>query len=104
MTSPPHGAPFDREGLYARVDRETRRLEMNVWTSSDAESTIATFERAAAQALRVPVLAERSVHLRRVAKMLLPRALRPAVRRLASRFDETSRTLATHFARRGGER
>ena len=104
MTSPLHDGSFDRVGFYARVDREARRLELDVWSSAEADSTIAAFDNAAAQALRVPVLAERSVHLRRLAKLLLPRALRPVAKRLALRFDETSRTLATHFSNRGSER
>ena len=51
------------------------------------------FERAATDALRAPVLAERSIVLRRLAKRLIPVSLRPVARRGVAVLDETSRRL-----------
>jgi len=51
------------------------------------------FERAATDALRAPVLAERSIVLRRVGKRLIPASLRPVARRGVGVLDEASRRL-----------
>src|SRR5487761_2704984 len=91
------GDLFDREAFLARAASEASRLELRVWDAAANAATAAAFKRATRDALRAPVLVERSIHLRRLAKAMLPRALRPSAKRLATRFDKTSRALATRL-------
>lgn len=95
-----HGR-YDQERFFERVDNEARRLSAQVWRQSESDATNAAFQDAARRALRAPVLAERSVHLRRLAKRVLPSALRPTAKRLVVHFDKTSRALASRLAKRG---
>jgi hypothetical protein len=63
------------------------------WPQIRTEQANAAFERAATEALRAPVLAERSVVLRRVAKYVVPKSARPLARRFVGRVDALSRRI-----------
>jgi hypothetical protein len=79
--------------LIARVDAEAARLAAEVWSVADDEWASLLYERAATAALRAPVLADRSIVLRRIVKRVTPRALVPTVKRVVKLFDEASRRL-----------
>jgi hypothetical protein len=58
------------------------------------------FEDAATSALRAPVISERSVLARKVAKRIVPERLRPLARRAVRRFDGAVRAVADVVDRR----
>jgi hypothetical protein len=72
---------------------------LSEWPPERTAALETAFERAATEALRAPVLAERSIYLRRIAKILLPSAARPAARRLVVKFDALSRTVVDAIGR-----
>lgn len=94
--------PFDIDALTERatVDAERLRAE-GIWSLADDVELDAAFGRAAVAALRAPVLAERSVRLRRIAKAVVPRALRPVLRTVVAHLDEISRRVASPGGSRG---
>jgi hypothetical protein len=77
--------------LMERIDSEAARLRDLVWSAEDDVRVELAYEQAAASALRAPLLAERSVALRRVAKRVIPKALVPATRRAVGVVDGLSR-------------
>jgi hypothetical protein len=64
----------------ARSDIERLAAEGR-WTLEDSDGLDRIFERAATRALRTPRLSERSLVLRRVARLVVPRPARPYLRR-----------------------
>jgi len=80
--------------LSERIAAEARRiLEEGRWSTEDTARLDEEFERAAKAALRAPVLAERSLVLRRVGKAVVPARWRPAARRAVGHLDAMSRSL-----------
>jgi hypothetical protein len=79
--------------LVARVDAEALRLSRDVWTAADDERLTLDFEQCATASLRAPVLAERSIVLRKIAERITPRVLVPTVKRLVKLADAASRRL-----------
>jgi hypothetical protein len=80
--------------------RAAAAARASVWPQSRSDDLAAAFERSATDALRAPVLAERSVMLRRVGKVVIPATLRPAARRAVKRVDAFSRALTDAIGRR----
>jgi hypothetical protein len=70
------------------------------WPVARTAAMAAAFERAASDALRAPVLAERSVRLRRLAKAVIPPSARPVARRVVAHLDALSRRLVDLAVRR----
>ena len=90
-------APFASSvAAAARADAERLAAEGR-WTPEDSDELDRIFERAATRALRTPRFSERSLVLRRVARLLVPRPARPYLRR-ALAFVE--RLLGAFAARR----
>ncbi|HEY5272334.1 MAG TPA: hypothetical protein VIJ34_03760 [Acidimicrobiales bacterium] len=77
--------------LMERIEVESKRLGDVVWGVQDEVGLEAAYEQAATSALRAPLLAERSVALRRIAKRVVPKALVPAARRVVGAVDGVSR-------------
>jgi len=77
--------------LMERIEAESKRLGDVVWGAGDDAALEAAYEQAATSALRAPLLGERSVALRRVAKRVLPKALVPTARRVVGAVDGISR-------------
>jgi hypothetical protein len=67
------------------------------WTSEKTVELDRAFERAAVQALRRPRFAERSLVLRRLARLVVPAAARPSLRRALGTVE---RALGSVGARR----
>jgi hypothetical protein len=84
--------------LMDRIESESARLRELFWSAEDDARVELAYEQAAAAALRAPLLAERSVVLRRVAKRVVPKALVPAARRAVGVVDGLSRRV---IGRRG---
>jgi hypothetical protein len=74
-----------------RIDSESERLRDVIWSAEDDARVELSYEQAATSALRAPLLAERSVALRRIAKRVVPKALVPAARRAVGVVDGLSR-------------
>ncbi len=70
------------------------------WPDERTAEMSAAFERATVDALRAPVLAERSIVLRKIAKRLLPRSARPVARRAVAVVDGISRRVVDAIASR----
>lgn len=98
MPSAPTDVSPGFEELTARVDAEATRLARDVWTATDDERLALRFEQCATESLRAPVLAERSIVLRRIAKRVTPRVLVPTVKRLVKLADAASRRLVDLFS------
>ncbi len=82
-----------------RIQAEAKQLrDSGRWGAEDSARLDEEFERAARRALRAPVLADRSLRLRRVAKALVPARYRPLARRGVAHFDALSRSM---FSSRG---
>lgn len=97
------GVDFDT--LVARATRRAAELRARGgWSGEDDAALDERFAAAAAQALRVPALAESATSLRRVARALVPPAARPLVWRLVRLGDaavrETFARLDRSFAHR----
>lgn len=94
-----------RSGLAAlekRIDVESDRLGELIWRGEDDVEIERVYERVAIAALRTPLLAERSVALRRIAKRVVPRRLLPVARRGVAVIDNLSRRVGgARSARRG---
>lgn len=79
----------ETDGLEAELDALVNRAKARVRAHPDVAVTEAeldvTFERAARRALRRPDPLTRSVALRKLARFVIPRALRPHLRRLLAR-------------------
>jgi nuclear transport factor 2 (NTF2) superfamily protein len=88
------------DNLVARIGVEADRLGAGVWSERDDERVSLAFEQCATAALRAPVLAERSIVLRRIAKRITPRALVPTVKRLVKLADATSRRVVEMLSSR----
>jgi hypothetical protein len=80
--------------LMERIGSESQRLHDQMWSDADDARAELIYEEAATSALRAPLLAERSVVLRRVAKRVVPKALVPATRRAVGVVDRLSRRVA----------
>ena len=77
--------------LMERIDSESARVHAVIWSAEDDARVEHAYEQVAASALRAPLLAERSVALRRIAKRVVPKALVPAARRVVGVVDGLSR-------------
>ena len=77
--------------LMERIEAEGDRVSDLIWSAEDDVRLGTGYEQAAAAALRAPLLAERSVALRRIAKRVIPKALVPAARRGVAAIDGLSR-------------
>jgi predicted component of type VI protein secretion system len=86
-TVPLSGLP----ALMERIEAEATRVSETLWSAEDEARVETIYEQAAILALRAPLLAERSVALRRIAKRVLPKALVPAARRAVGAVDGLSR-------------
>jgi hypothetical protein len=64
-----------------------------LWTSEDTAELDRAFECAATQALRTPRLAERSLALRRIARLVVPAPARPCLRRALAFLEGPLRAL-----------
>lgn len=83
---------LDRDGVLAAAIAEAAALRASGrWSQADDDRLAQAFETAAAQALRVPALAERSTELRRIARKVVPAAARPQARRAAALADRLAR-------------
>jgi hypothetical protein len=80
--------------LMERIESESARLREVIWSAEDDVRVEHAYEQAAASALRAPLLAERSVALRRMAKRIVPKALVPAARRAVGVVDGFSRRVS----------
>jgi hypothetical protein len=77
-----------------RIEAEAKQLrDGGRWGADDTARLDEEFERAARGALRAPVLADRSLRLRRVAKALVPARCRPLARRGVAHLDALSRSM-----------
>jgi hypothetical protein len=90
-------APFASSVVAAARSDAERLAADGRWTQEDSDGLDRIFERAATRALRTPRLSERSLALRRVARLVVPRPARPYLRR-ALAFVE--RPLGADAARR----
>jgi hypothetical protein len=81
--------------LMDRIDSESERVRDLIWGADEDAAAELAYEQAAASALRAPLLGERSVALRRVAKRVVPKALVPAARRAVGVVDGLSRRLGS---------
>lgn len=88
------------DDLIARTGAEAERLATGVWGDTENERVAVAFEQCAVAALRAPVLAERSIVLRRVGKRVIPRALVPTVKRVVKVADAMSRRVVEMLASR----
>jgi hypothetical protein len=80
------------DALVARARREAASaVASGRWSAARAAEWAALFERSAVDALRAPVLAERSIVLRRIGKRLVPTRLLPVARRAVRVADALSR-------------
>lgn len=77
--------------LMERIAAEAKRVSEVVWSAEDDVRLETAYEQAASSALRAPLLAERSVALRRIAKRVIPKSLVPAARRAVGAVDGLSR-------------
>ncbi|HXZ82523.1 MAG TPA: hypothetical protein VED84_02090 [Acidimicrobiales bacterium] len=75
----------------ARVDAELLAIDGR-WTSENTAELDRAFERAATQALRMPRLAERSLWLRRMARLVVPAPARPRLRRALAFVEQAFRS------------
>jgi hypothetical protein len=91
VPGPPSLSLSGLPALMARIEAESARLRDLVWSAADDLGVELAFEQAAVSALRAPLLAERSVALRRVGKRVVPKALVPAARRAVGVVDGVSR-------------
>jgi hypothetical protein len=83
-----------------RIEVEAGRVRETVWTAEDDLRLETAYEAAATLALRTPLLAERSVALRRIAKRVTPKVFVPAARRVVGTVDGLSRRVARSRALR----
>jgi hypothetical protein len=93
---------LDTSGLLDRIAKEADRITSETWGSAQREATAHAYEVSARHALRVPMFAERSVVLRRVAKRIVPRSLVPITKRVVRGFDRSSRGVAEMLSRKRG--
>ena len=92
---------FDVARFVANVEAEADRLTARYWGPDQVEAAARAYELAAKQALRAPVLAERSVVLRRVGKRILPVRLVPVAKRMVRGFDGLSKSVVGRTSRKG---
>jgi hypothetical protein len=88
--------------LLGRIEAEARRVSETLWSAEDDARLEAAYEQAAVVALRAPLLAERSIALRRIAKRAVPKALVPAARRAVGIVDGVSRRVVRARVKRRG--
>ncbi len=69
------------------TDRAAELRSSGRWSNAMQAELDQAFERAATKALRTAALYERSVVLRRVARRIVPRSLRPVAKRAVRVFD-----------------
>jgi hypothetical protein len=94
-------AACDLGTLAAEIEAEVARLAAEGhWDASRDADLAERFELAAAAALRVPRLAERSRALRRVARLLVPAPARPVLRAGLARVEGAAARIARWRSRR----
>lgn len=80
--------PVAATPLVAQAERDVADLEASGrWTRVDDRELARQFARATSAAMRAPRLAERSMLLRRLARIAIPRRLRPRLRHGLERME-----------------
>ena len=86
MTESPAPTPAGAVVAEARDD-VARLAQSGTWTPKDDQELARQFTRARTAAMRAPRITERSILMRRIARLVLPRRVRPPVRHALSHLE-----------------